>query len=368
MTHPRARGWRITLVLVWISMLVGEAAGRDLIFGANARVDNKLFARWLRSVRHYVHPADAEIVVFLPAWNSFTQHIMDEFHAKPVWYNETLLQSRSPLNKMSHLYRYAAYREWIEQHRGEYDRMFLCDTRDVIFQGNPFAEPMRGALHFFLDGRIIGQCRWNSAWVRNCFGDEALAQIERMPISCAGTTVGTEAGMLSYLREMERAIHEAPCEDFGLDQGIHNFFLWTGRFGRPRLWPKDFGAGEAAGRGEPEGAAVFGNGEGYVATLHYTRDFVFDRFGRLVNGAGRPYAVLHQYDRHKAVFEQTVDAAYPYAPEREGLVYTVWYDEGASPGPYPQAAPAGGAGAVASPAQSAPGSGDVLDLDPGPLR
>ena len=70
---------------------------------------------------------------------------------------------------------------------GKYERIWMVDVRDTMFQLDPF----RGAGHLYPDMRSstkdvfnvftgvehihIGQCGWNSGWIRDCFGDKTRA-------------------------------------------------------------------------------------------------------------------------------------------------------------------------------------------------
>ena len=61
---------------------------------------------------------------------------------------------------------------------------------------------------------------------------KTLRQIGGERISCAGTLLGSWQGILNYLLMMQLCTYEiAPHSRFifGIDQGIHNFLLHTGR-------------------------------------------------------------------------------------------------------------------------------------------
>jgi hypothetical protein len=86
--------------------------------------------------------------------------------------------------------------------------------------------------------------------------------------------------VLGYLEGMEpEVIRRAPV--YIPDQGIHNAMVYTGAF--DHLHP-----------------VIVKNGDGPVLTVGMMKDeeLVLDPAGRLVDPAGRPYPVIHQYDRH----------------------------------------------------------------------
>lgn len=166
----------------------------------------------------------------------------------------------------------------------EYGRVLLTDTRDVVFQGDPFARVPADRLTFFLEtDRTLGTCPINRDWLRRAYGEATLAELGHRPVSCAGTLMGRPDALLEYLAHMVRAIVEVPPEHrfSGVDQAIHNVVL---------------------ARGLVAGSVALENG-GPVMTVP-TAEATGLRLlgdGRIANPDGSLSETVHQYDRDPAI-------------------------------------------------------------------
>lgn len=123
--------------------------------------------------------------------------------------------------------------EILQEERDTYSRVFMSDVRDVIFQKNPFEHESDKALSVVLEEApmTIGNCRFNSKWIKRLFGRKTLKEIGDNSISCCGTVLGTVDGMNHYLQKMLKigeAGNARAMRIMGIDQGIHNFMLYTG--------------------------------------------------------------------------------------------------------------------------------------------
>jgi hypothetical protein len=180
--------------------------------------------------------------------------------------------------------RYYEYWKFLTSVHGEFDRVLLADTRDVVFQADPFQWPIRTPLAVFGEGAhtpVNGEpC--NKGWIEYLYGESGLDSIRHKQILCSGTTMGTLTGIIDYLEIM---IDEAFSRTDkiigpgGVDQGMHIWLFWNGRL---------------------PAATLFQTGEGPVATLHLENpeSFQFDRSGNLLNRDGSIVPIVHQYDRH----------------------------------------------------------------------
>jgi hypothetical protein len=172
-------------------------------------------------------------------------------------------------------------------------RILLADTRDIVFQSDPFPALGAAALRCHLEATpSLAACPINSAWLRRAFGPGALAELGHHPPSCAGTLLGRADAVFAYLRHMTRLLLDVPPPDrfSGVDQAVHNAILWRG------LVP----GAEAVANGA-EVLTVPPDGLGALARLHGAR---------IVNADGSASAIVHQYDRDAAA-KQAVLAAYP---------------------------------------------------------
>ena len=178
--------------------------------------------------------------------------------------------------------RYARYLDFLLTEGAAYDRVFLTDVGDVLFQDDPFARAPAGELVVAMEDprATIASCPSNSRWILNLYGEDALAQLGPRPISCSGTTLGTRRAMLGYLDVLlaqahPEALRKLPAGTRGHDQGMHNALLHTGRL---------------------PGAVASGNGE-FVLTIGHVPDADLDlrADGIALAGQDRLPPVVHQY-------------------------------------------------------------------------
>ncbi len=182
--------------------------------------------------------------------------------------------------------RWILYLDWLQArlHEGKsWRNILLTDTRDVTFQKPLFATPC-AELEFHLESPTlrIGECVCNGGWIRNLFGEAALARFASGRITCSGTVTGKMRGILRYLAQMQilmLALPEGASMDYPGDQGIHNFLVHSGLL--------------------PEGRAM--ENFGRVATLHYVApdEIHFNEAAALVNPDGTISEIAHQWDRHE---------------------------------------------------------------------
>ena len=186
--------------------------------------------------------------------------------------------------------RYFLYRDFLTDAGRTYDRILLTDVRDVLFQHDPFDFPWSDGLNATLEDRhvTVGSCPFNAHWVREHLGRDALAAIRDKPVSCSGTTVADHASMLDYLGKMTGLLDPPTTGErmAGYDQGAHNLLVHTGRLGHVTLH----------------------DNSGPVLTLAQTRgEPRADAKGRVLNEAGVPAHMVHQYDRKPALFRRIRD-------------------------------------------------------------
>jgi hypothetical protein len=185
--------------------------------------------------------------------------------------------------------RYFAALEFLrsEQAVHAHGRVLLADSRDVVFQRDPFTIPVDPArpLDVFLEDyfRDFANSGINQGHVRPCFGDEAVRRrflSPPRPVSCSGVTMGTYAAVRRYLElmwaEMSSPRYSATCLQH--DQAFHNWLLWSGQLSPVRAWSNEHGP---------------------VTTIGWPEHLYRDRFGRVLNRDGVVVHVVHQYDRRK---------------------------------------------------------------------
>lgn len=211
-----------------------------------------------------------------------------DFALKRKWARSILKRlsrwSRSPslgkrLLKINHL-RHLVIRDLLNNWNLNRANILLCDSRDVVFQGDPFSGEWP-PLWTCEEDKRIEECRFNSSTFRRAVGEATFQQAKHHWIVCAGVVGGRVDRISRYLQEsskiVERLVPIIPLTDG--DQGIHNYLV--------RL------------RTELE-FTVLPNGGRLAANVGYTKPTDLTVENNQVHIRNRPEApaILHQYDRH----------------------------------------------------------------------
>ena len=185
-----------------------------------------------------------------------------------------------------HQSRHFLYTAFLENEQ-RYSKVMLSDTRDVVFQRDPFDFPINDELCCFLEDPTItiAKEQHNAGWIRRAFGEEILKKIGDNTISCAGITMGSASAILKYTSEMCRILLTPQVRAIagitGLDQGIHNYSIRMNLFGdRLHLYENVRGPVMTMGLMNKE-------------SLRFDSDN-----GLLLNEDGSVCHTIHQYDRH----------------------------------------------------------------------
>ena len=187
--------------------------------------------------------------------------------------------------------RHDIYKEFLLKNFKDTDRILICDVRDIVFQDDPFKHEKKAELEFFCESELIKNDECNGPWwMGGTYGQDVLNELGDHLIVCAGTTIGTRDGMLTYLDELIKEInrmveirgHELQKTRPVVDQVCHNYLIYTRKF-------NDY--------------ILYNTGYGPVATMSFEKDYEFDN-DILLNKNGSIPAVVHQWDRtkHKDVF------------------------------------------------------------------
>ena len=178
--------------------------------------------------------------------------------------------------------RYPLYYLYLSEYGKSYENIMLTDTRDVLFQADPFGFDFDG-LCCFLENeeKTINSCEFNSNWILKGFSEDALRDIGHEKISCSGTTIGTRSAVMRYLETMVDYLIQLKTQFMGIDQGVHNYILRKGLVGDVKFYD---------------------NHHGPVLTMHHTGEdkIRFDSDGYVINEDGSVINVLHQYDRQSS--------------------------------------------------------------------
>ena len=168
-------------------------------------------SRFVRSLRET--GAQCRAVLLLPATASSSALIaaLTEWDVHPHYYSTSRAPYANLRGNRAKLIRYFAALEFLRGERNLHQggRVMLADSRDVIFQSNPFSipgDPVR-QLDIFLEDyfRTFANSNINLGHVVPCFGREMVQRVflaPPRPVSCSGVTMGTYAAVLRYLRLM----------------------------------------------------------------------------------------------------------------------------------------------------------------------
>jgi hypothetical protein len=203
-----------------------SAGQRDLVMGLAIGYGEKELAPFVVTLRE--SGFDGEVVLLTHGGDPSLAAFLRRYQVRMVPFVSV---SMMPMSMNSA--RMFRYLDWLLEsfYNGEhpgYRQVLLCDVRDVVFQGNPFAEPPEGRLSFYLEtARTIAACPVNADWMHRAFGPAVLAEVGALPVSCAGTLLGSASALLAYLVHMVRYIIAVPPEHrfSGVDQAIHNYIL-----------------------------------------------------------------------------------------------------------------------------------------------
>lgn len=240
----------------------------------------RLFVETLR--RHYDGEAGLLITSRGPAVDELIS-FLHSYKITPIFFDTALWMP-------THIQvgRYIRYYEVLRGSTKRYDRVLFTDVTDVFFQAHPFQGAPEGDLLFFMEAphARIGTCNSNSSWVSQVFGDSMLKRLADKPISCSGTTIGSQSAMEHYIELMLK--HASPAlmarlnNVRGHDQGIHNMLLHTNAL--------------AGVKAVPNGV--------HVLTLGQTveNDIVIASDGIRASDGTLP-AIVHQYNYRPAVLD-----------------------------------------------------------------
>ncbi len=237
-------------------------------FGYQA-IDIAPFVRSLRAVY-----SDEIVLIIRPDQIEDYKGVLDSYGIRIAAVN--LLNQYKP-----HVARFQAYQSILEKQRNHYARIMLSDSRDVLFQKNPF-QVSGEFLNLYAEPCKIGMCSMNSNWIKKYYNNDFFESVKNELIICSGTTIGSMDLILNYVSKMLMEIRSAfakyPANVVWEDQAFHNYLYYSGKLPFARICKHGFSD---------------------VQTLHYEQRLWFDRNGYLLNYDGQIVPVLHQYDRHK---------------------------------------------------------------------
>lgn len=300
---------------------------RDLIlsFATNAKFGD--FARFLLSARKFCPSETTDIVMFVEPeieprfvelaselrvtlvpvcslWREIASQLKLKVLYRGFLLALELMTSLSSSPGYARVYR-AATANWIHPQSGRflvyqdflrtnctYRCVLLSDSRDVVFQGNPFSHVEPHVLNVFEQERSLsyGSDNLDTKWFANVIGNNLLNAVRGKQTLCSGTIMGSPAVLLKYLAFMEKEILSHKFRP--IDQPMHNKVVYIDL-------PGEF-------------VVSHSNLSGLIFTSAETSetDYKIEDDQVVINNQVVP--VLHQYDRNPKL-KSMIHALYPSA-------------------------------------------------------
>ncbi|KAH0786165.1 hypothetical protein GPJ56_009842 [Histomonas meleagridis] len=200
---------------------------RDVVLAA-ALTGFKRVEYFLRTLR--TTGSRARVILFLDSSTAASDDWLRFFSScdiEPVYVNYT----SQVLHDAPKLSRYYFYKQWLERHIDEVDRVLHTDTFDVIFQSDPFLDIIpNDKLYFTFEPTDLYHSRWTGSWITTCYGIQFFNQYARSPVSCSGVTAGGAKTFLKYIDLLINTPVWNQCFGHSYDQAHHNYLLYTGEF------------------------------------------------------------------------------------------------------------------------------------------
>ena len=163
------------------------------------------------------------------------------------------------------------------------DAVLLSDSRDVVFQANPFAVMKNGLfsgqeLNSFRDSPI------NAQWIRTTYGEAGFDRLCDFPVLCSGVSIGSFTAVFAYLDQFCAEVSRHAVDRRSVlvpiwDQAYHNMILrdHPPLHFTPMPWDSQLST-----VGEVPSEFLVVQDDGQIAVNNFVP------------------AILHQYDRHSA--------------------------------------------------------------------
>ncbi|MBY0562280.1 hypothetical protein [Hyphomicrobium sp.] len=268
-----ARWLRSELVRPRPQIKLRHGTGKNLILGIGRNYSIADLRPFVRSARKF-HDCRILLVVNDDA------ELGKALEAEGVDY---LLDPGSPGLGRPHMNfaRVADYIAVLQALTGQVERVFLADTRDVVFQADIFQALPDAPMIFCEEGEGFSHdvAGWNGNAIRRTFGADVYERVRHHEVICSGTVLARHGDAIMYLWEkllLGQLIERRHHMRSGVDQATTNVVA------RLNLAP----------------SAIVIPFDGAIATLSgRNTKFLKVKDGVLVTAKGAVPAAVHQYDR-----------------------------------------------------------------------
>lgn len=208
----------------------------------------------------------------------FLKYFVDAVVCDPKKYNT------SPINS-----RHFFYLDYIAHHP-EYKNVLISDSRDLVFQKNPFSDCLDSEHIFaFEEDPNFGLIHEgnNRGWIRNIYGEQRMQELAQKPILCCGALLGSRNAMLDMLKIMCKEMLQINPDLFSwtvADQPVLNHICYSNLSQNLPLTIKKNGE-------------VVGNLCLCLVLLGASNKIHLDILSNIVYVDGKIPSIVHQYDR-----------------------------------------------------------------------
>ena len=215
---------------------------------------------------------------------------------RPIYPNLFFFVDSSVPSIHINCHRFFVYKHLFETFNFYTDFIFLCDSRDVLFQKNMEDYPLDETvdLYAFQEGvEIKNEPLFNIPWLQALeyyLNEPILSEIQEQKVICCGTTLAKVNVMKTYINKMCSIIEENNIK-LNLDQGIHNYLLYLNKLSL-RI-------------------QFMTNSDHLVNTVACDAHLLNDQ-DQIVSSDGKVSYVVHQYDRFSEELKKRISKKYNF--------------------------------------------------------
>ena len=258
----------------------------NLVMTICMNYDYEIYERFISSLFDSIEK-NIKLVIFIGKDDEIHLIRLKEIHKNIIYFIVD--------NKDEHIvnYRFKLYYDYLDNNKENYEYVFLCDSRDVLFQKNIFEHPLISNnydLYIFeeeTNNITIDKCRFNSLYIERS-GLNIKNITYNKNIICVGTILGNVKGTLSYLRNFNNILNNKVKTEnrelYGTDSGINYYIIYGNLL-------KDINIYKCSNKDKLVYTMAFPN---YLNLIDY--NFILNERNYICYNKEECYCV-HQYDR-----------------------------------------------------------------------
>ena len=196
----------------------------NLVIGVAFNINSVDIKRFVSSFRKFNKDDEMALIINQEVYNNLKNFFIKN-NVKII-----INESYKIIDIIANSYRYYLYEDYLKNNL-IYKNILLTDTRDVIFQGDPFTSLPQDFLYLFKEDSavLINDDEYNSFWLKYFYGDEVFEQIKNNNIICSGTILGSQNNIMEIIGTFNKEIlrfkreQRTDLKTHTPDQGILNF-------------------------------------------------------------------------------------------------------------------------------------------------